>query len=138
MSSSGSDVLVVLAVATRAARPRSAPDVYATQDLSWQRRGACRDVDPSLFFGPEGEARNKRRFREAAAKAVCSYCPVRAACRSFAMTTGEPYGIWGGTTEAERTRRGASRRKAASSASSAPSAPALRRPAEPHRTRQAA
>src|SRR5438445_3618602 len=70
MSPSGSDVLVVLATATRAARPRSAPDVYATLDMSWQTRGACRDVDPSLFFGPEGEARNKRRFREAAAKAI--------------------------------------------------------------------
>jgi len=113
------------------ARPRSAPDVYATLDLSWQQSGACRDVDPSLFFGPEGEARNKRRFREAAAKAICAYCPVRAACRSFALTTGEPYGIWGGTTETERMRKPPRRHKVAA-------APAPRRPAEPHRTPQAA
>jgi len=131
MSLSGSDVLVVLATATRAARPRSAPDVYATLDMSWQTRGACRDVDPSLFFGPEGEARNKRRFREAAAKAICAYCPVRAACRSFALTTGEPYGIWGGTTEAERMHKTARRRKVAS-------APDAGRHAAQHRTAQAA
>ncbi|HEU5331308.1 MAG TPA: WhiB family transcriptional regulator [Actinocrinis sp.] len=132
MSPSGSDVLVVLAAATRAARPRSAPDVYATLDLSWQKRGSCRDVDPSLFFGPEGEARNKRRFREAAAKAICSYCPVRAACRSFALTTGEPYGIWGGTTETERMHKPPRRHKVA------PAPAASRRTSEPHRTPQAA
>jgi WhiB family redox-sensing transcriptional regulator len=131
MSPSGSDVLVVLAAATRAARPRSAPDVYATLDMSWQQRGSCRDVDPSLFFGPEGEARNKRRFREAAAKAICAYCPVRAACRTFALTTAEPYGIWGGTTEAERMRKPVPRRGVTS-------APAHRRPSEQHRTPQAA
>ena len=90
---------------TRAARPRSAPEAYATQDLTWQRRGACRDVSPSLFFGPEGEGRHQRHFRESAAKAVCSRCPVRTACLAFAVATGEPFGVWGGTTEGERARR---------------------------------
>ena len=111
MSPTGSEVLAALAPAPRAARPRSAPDVYTRLDVAWQRRGACRQVDPSLFFGPEGEGRAQRRFREAAAKAVCARCPVRAACRSFALATGEPYGIWGGTTESERLRRAAGRRR---------------------------
>jgi hypothetical protein len=56
---------------------------------------------------------------------------VRAACRTFALTTGEPYGIWGGTTEAERVRKPARRHKVAA-------APPPRRHAEPHRTPQAA
>jgi WhiB family transcriptional regulator, redox-sensing transcriptional regulator len=110
MSASGSEVLSALAPAPRAARPRRAPDVYARLDIAWQQRGACRQVDPSLFFGPEGEGRAQRRFRESAAKAVCACCPVRAACRAFALATGEPYGIWGGTTETERLRHAAGRR----------------------------
>ncbi|HEV3170079.1 MAG TPA: WhiB family transcriptional regulator [Actinocrinis sp.] len=116
MSPSGSEVLATLAPVPRAARPRSAPDVYTRLDVAWQERGACRQVDSSLFFAPEGEGRAQRRFRESAAKAVCAYCPVRVACRSFALATGEPYGIWGGTTETERLRRAAGRRhKAAES-----------------------
>ncbi len=116
MSPSGSEVLAALAPAPRAARPRSAPDVYTRLDVAWQKRGACRQVDPSLFFGPEGEGRAQRRFRESAAKAVCACCPVRIPCRSFALATGEPYGIWGGTTEAERLRRPAGRRRKAARA----------------------
>jgi WhiB family transcriptional regulator, redox-sensing transcriptional regulator len=116
MSPSGSEALGALAPAPRAARPRSAPDVYTRLDVTWQKRGACRQVDPSLFFGPEGEGRAQRRFRESAAKAVCACCPVRLACRSFALATGEPYGIWGGTTETERLRRAAGRRRKAAEA----------------------
>lgn len=120
MSPTRSEVLAALAPVPRAARPRSAPEVYTRLDVAWQKLGACRQVDPSLFFGPEGEGRAQRRFRESAAKAVCAYCPVRVACRSFASATGEPYGIWGGTTESERLRRAAGRRRSTAEAAEPP------------------
>jgi WhiB family redox-sensing transcriptional regulator len=42
--------------------------------------------------------------REDAAKAVCLACPVRAECAAHALVAREPYGVWGGFTEAERLR----------------------------------
>jgi len=68
----------------------------------WQLVAACRGVDSSLFFHPEGERGAARSAREAAAKEVCMRCPVRAECATHALTVREPYGVWGGLTEDER------------------------------------
>lgn len=68
----------------------------------WQLRGACRGADSGLFFHPEGERGPARAAREAAAKAVCAGCPVVDPCRRHALATREPYGVWGGMSEAER------------------------------------
>jgi WhiB family redox-sensing transcriptional regulator len=66
----------------------------------WRTRAACRSEDPDLFFpvGVTGPAIPQI----AAAKAVCAGCPVREACRAFAITTHQEYGIWGGLDEEER------------------------------------
>jgi len=68
----------------------------------WQQGGACAQVDPALFFHPEGERGPARRRRDEQALAVCSGCPVLASCRRHATSAQEPYGVWGGTTETER------------------------------------
>jgi hypothetical protein len=68
----------------------------------WQLVAACRGVDSSLFFHPEGERGAARSAREAAAKEVCMRCPVRADCATHALAVREPYGVWGGLTEDER------------------------------------
>jgi WhiB family transcriptional regulator, redox-sensing transcriptional regulator len=68
----------------------------------WQLQGSCRDADPRLFFHPEGERGPARRERDAAARQVCSTCPVLQQCRSHALTVREPYGVWGGLTEDDR------------------------------------
>ncbi|NIZ93625.1 WhiB family transcriptional regulator [Kineococcus rubinsiae] len=68
----------------------------------WQLEGSCRDVDPTLFFHPEGERGPARRNRDAAAQAVCAACPVIEACRQHALKVREPYGVWGGLTEDDR------------------------------------
>ncbi len=68
----------------------------------WQLVAACRGVDSSLFFHPEGERGAARSAREAAAKEVCMRCPVRAECAAHALAVREPYGVWGGLTEDER------------------------------------
>ncbi|NBM19193.1 WhiB family transcriptional regulator [Streptomyces sp. GC420] len=68
----------------------------------WQLLAACRGVDSSLFFHPEGERGAARTARETSAKEVCMRCPVRAECAAHALAVREPYGVWGGLTEDER------------------------------------
>lgn len=70
----------------------------------WQRLGLCRGRDSAQFFHPDGERGASRGRRESAAKAVCGTCPVRAQCAAHALSTREPYGVWGGFTEGERLR----------------------------------
>ncbi|MEM7323501.1 MAG: WhiB family transcriptional regulator [Actinomycetota bacterium] len=63
----------------------------------WYVDGACRGLDPDLFFPERGES-------TADAKAVCAGCVVRAECLEWALATRERFGIWGGTSERERRR----------------------------------
>lgn len=64
-------------------------------DLSWKADGACRWVDPELFY-PVSEA------DAVAAKQVCSQCPVQQRCLDYAVDTREFEGVWGGLTGNER------------------------------------
>jgi WhiB family redox-sensing transcriptional regulator len=59
-------------------------------------------MDSGSFFHPDGERGPARARREARAKAVCLACPVLEMCRRHALAVHEPYGIWGGLSEAER------------------------------------
>jgi WhiB family redox-sensing transcriptional regulator len=70
----------------------------------WQLLGACRGRDSAQFFHPDGERGSSRGRREAKAKALCVSCPVRPECAAHALAVQEPYGVWGGFTEAERLR----------------------------------
>jgi WhiB family redox-sensing transcriptional regulator len=67
---------------------------------AWRTRAACRGEDPELFFpvGSTGPA----LAQIAEAKQACARCPVREACLTFALSTGQDHGIWGGLTEDER------------------------------------
>ena len=69
----------------------------------WQYQGACRDADQDLFFHPEGERGAARRRRAEAAKSICATCPVINECREQSLAVREPYGVWGGLSEDERT-----------------------------------
>lgn len=71
--------------------------------VTWQSFARCREEDPELFFAAEGEPREERVEREARAKAVCAICPVVTDCLTWSMRTRQRIGIWGGTTEDERT-----------------------------------
>jgi WhiB family redox-sensing transcriptional regulator len=58
----------------------------------WRDQAACRELvtaqyDP--FFADTVEL-------QAEAIAICETCPVRDACLTFAVRTGQQYGIWGG------------------------------------------
>jgi WhiB family transcriptional regulator, redox-sensing transcriptional regulator len=66
----------------------------------WWSRAACQSADPELFF-PISEA-GQSVTQIAGAKAVCAGCGVRRECLTFALVTGQPYGVWGGTSPEER------------------------------------
>lgn len=68
----------------------------------WQLDAACRGMDSDLFYHPDGERGPRREQRIQRAKAICSACPVLSQCRSMALKSREPYGIWGGMSEEER------------------------------------
>ena len=74
--------------------------------LSWRHKGACRGLEPSIFYPvSEDEAFN--------AKAVCDVCPVRQHCLEHALSSRERDGVWGGATEKERRRIIRQRRRSA-------------------------
>jgi WhiB family transcriptional regulator, redox-sensing transcriptional regulator len=68
----------------------------------WQHRAACRGADTRIFYHPENERGPSRRHREEQAKQICRACPVLADRLVWALTTREPYGVWGGLSAAER------------------------------------
>lgn len=78
--------------------------VPVAEAWDWQLRAACRDVDVAMFFHPDRERGPNRAARDAEAKRVCARCPVIAECRRHALAVQEPYGVWGGLSEAERVR----------------------------------
>lgn len=73
-----------------------------TDTYDWQMRAACRGMDSTFFYHPDGERGTRRAEREELAKTICRRCPVRDECRRHALAVQEPYGVWGGLSEAER------------------------------------
>ncbi|QSE92371.1 WhiB family transcriptional regulator [Rhodococcus pseudokoreensis] len=84
----------------------SIPDVRSfdtvTEWWDWQKNAACRGMHSSIFFHPDRERGPARERRIRVAKYICRQCPVLDNCRTHALTVVEPYGIWGGLSEAER------------------------------------
>ena len=73
---------------------------------SWRERAACLNFPAVLFFGmDDSESSAERRSREDSAKRICLSCEVKNECLEYALSTREPYGIWGGLTEIERRAR---------------------------------
>lgn len=67
----------------------------------WQFDGACVGMSESIFFHPEGERGKAKTRRDDNAKLICSRCKVLEKCKQFALSTHEPYGVWGGLSEEE-------------------------------------
>jgi WhiB family redox-sensing transcriptional regulator len=68
--------------------------------VDWRDSAACRDEDPELFFpvGTSGPA----ILQIEEAKSVCRACPVLEPCLSWALSSGQEAGVWGGHDEDER------------------------------------
>ncbi|MFE6775190.1 WhiB family transcriptional regulator [Streptomyces sp. NPDC057702] len=94
--------------------PREEATATAEPGEGWWRGAACVYEDPELFF-PVGSATARVLQQEREAKAVCARCPVKRACRDWALATGQAHGVWGGTSERERAvaLRAARRERAA-------------------------
>lgn len=71
-------------------------------DWDWQVNAACRGADTATFYHPENERGPSRLRRERLAKAICAHCTVVEHCLHWALTTREPYGVWGGLSVEER------------------------------------
>lgn len=101
--------------ATRGGRSRVSAwnylcDYLGLEPAAWHDDAACRrlpGIDPSWFHTPAGASDeidvDERREATIAAVAVCSLCTVRDECLAWALEHRE-HGIWGGTTDRERTR----------------------------------
>jgi WhiB family transcriptional regulator, redox-sensing transcriptional regulator len=77
-----------------------------TSGTGWRERAACLNHPAVLFFGmDDSESSAERRSREERAKRICLGCEVKEECLEYALSTREPYGIWGGLTEIERRAR---------------------------------
>ena len=74
--------------------------------MSWRDRGACRGLDPEVFYPASDEEAEE-------AKIVCAECSVQVACLEHALTYREKEGGWGGATERERRRIIRQRRRSA-------------------------
>ena len=75
-------------------------------NLSWRQHGACRGIDPNIFYPVSDDEAEE-------AKGICAACPVRQACLEYALANRERDGVWGGATERERRRIVRQRRKTA-------------------------
>jgi WhiB family redox-sensing transcriptional regulator len=79
--------------------PGAAGRVLAALELDtpthWGQQARCGEVDPALFFDETDEG-------VALAKWACTRCPVRTECRDWAITEGVEFGVFGGSTPAER------------------------------------
>jgi WhiB family transcriptional regulator, redox-sensing transcriptional regulator len=73
---------------------------------SWRTKGACRGLDPQIFFPQEEDDVDQ-------AKAVCRGCAVQESCLEHALGVREKDGVWGGRTERERRRIIRQRRRTA-------------------------
>jgi WhiB family redox-sensing transcriptional regulator len=73
----------------------------------WSRRALCIGMDPNIW-----QPRVQDEAGCAEAKAVCGRCPVQEECLEYALAY-YPAGVWGGTSEADRRRIRAKRRRGA-------------------------
>jgi WhiB family transcriptional regulator, redox-sensing transcriptional regulator len=76
------------------------PESKATAGADWRSQSACKDSDPELFFPLSAWGPSLTQL--ATAKAICARCEVTAECLRFALSSGQEYGVWGGTSEDER------------------------------------
>jgi WhiB family redox-sensing transcriptional regulator len=57
---------------------------------------------PELFFPEDLTDPELRSAYTKVAKALCQTCPIIEQCFTYALTTNQRHGIWGGTTPGDR------------------------------------
>jgi len=77
----------------------SLTDLTWEPDINWREIAACNGVDSNAFFPDSEDSR-----ASAAAKEICSECPVAVECLQYSLATNQGAGVWGGLDEGERRR----------------------------------
>ena len=67
--------------------------------VGWLADAICAGVNPDVFFPTTTE---DVALSEAEARSYCVRCPVKDACRDYAISTREEMGVWGGMNFKER------------------------------------
>lgn len=75
----------------------TAPDMSVLLPPEWVKDASCADEDPETFYVETGDTQKAMR-----ARIICMNCPVARECLSFALETGQEFGIWGGATKLDR------------------------------------
>lgn len=57
---------------------------------------------PQYFFPEDYPDPDVRRVATRIAKRLCGECPIRKTCFTYAIESNQRFGIWAGTTPAER------------------------------------
>ena len=68
---------------------------------------ACANLDTELFFSPNTDEFEETKPKPAdyrQAKAICKTCEWQTPCLSWALSEPMVMGVWGGTSERERSR----------------------------------
>jgi len=68
--------------------------------VQWSDRAACVSAEPETFFPVGGALSGLDEV--SVAKIICRQCAVLAECRDYALSTRQPFGVWGGLDEQER------------------------------------
>lgn len=58
---------------------------------------------PDIFYPEDFPSLQLRQLATATAKRLCNECPIKRDCLEYALETNQRYGIWAGTTSADRT-----------------------------------
>ena len=66
-------------------------------------QAACKGQEIGIFFDHEDVRGEKRAASLAVARGICAQCHIRRTCLTYAIDTGQQFGVWGGLTAAERT-----------------------------------
>lgn len=63
-------------------------------------KAECRNLPTQLFFPADGDDAGAAR-----AKAICWQCPVRKDCVAYALPDPNLHGVWGASTDDQRSAR---------------------------------
>ncbi len=66
-------------------------------DDNWRASALCAQSDAEVWFPRKGQS-------SATARRICMACTVRVECLDWAMSTMEPYGVYGGLSARQRLR----------------------------------
>lgn len=73
----------------------ASPGALVRPPGAWVADALCGQSDPEAWYADD-------RTSQDAALATCARCTVLPECRTWALGTGERFGIWGGMTAKER------------------------------------